>query len=76
MREDQVLPHLAAIAILLVGQAVAPGPGNRNLRQMARPAGTAALIDRLRADGVILTYDSQDRTLHAGGHDALAVTVG
>ncbi|MGE5287993.1 MAG: hypothetical protein ACM3ML_12470 [Micromonosporaceae bacterium] len=43
---------------------------------MTGPAGTAALIDRLRADGVVLTYDPQDRTLRAGGHDALAVTIG
>jgi hypothetical protein len=38
------------------------------------PADTAALIDRLRADGVVLTYDPGDRTLHAG--DAPSVTIG
>ena len=43
-----------------------------------RPAldGTAALIDQLRADGTVLTYDPHGRTLHAGGHDASAVTIG
>lgn len=30
----------------------------------------------LRADGVILTYDPQDRTLRAGGHGALSVIIG
>jgi hypothetical protein len=40
------------------------------------PVGTAALIDQLRADGVVLTYDPQDRTLRAGGHDAPCVTIG
>jgi hypothetical protein len=76
VREDQILPHLAAIAILLAGQAVAPGRGNRNPGPVTCPADTAALIDRLRADGVVLTYDPQDQTLRAGGHDALAVTIG
>jgi hypothetical protein len=40
------------------------------------PARIAALIDQLRADGVVLTYDPQDRILRAGGHDALSVTIG
>jgi hypothetical protein len=41
-----------------------------------RPAGTAALIDQLRADGVVLTYDLHDRTLRTDGHDRLSVTSG
>jgi hypothetical protein len=32
--------------------------------------------DRLRADGVVLTYDPQDRTLCADDHDPLSATVG
>jgi hypothetical protein len=75
VREDQVLPHLAAIAILLAGPAGKSGCGNRGLVQVTGPAGTAALIDRLRADGVVLlTYDPGDRTLRAG--DAPSVTIG
>jgi hypothetical protein len=74
VREDQVLPHLAAIAILLAGPAGKPGRGNRSLPQVTGPAATAALIDRLRADGVVLTYDPGDRTLRAG--DAPSVTIG
>jgi hypothetical protein len=27
-------------------------------------------------DGVVLTYDPHDRTLRAGGHDQLSVTIG
>jgi hypothetical protein len=42
--------------------------------QVTRPADTAALIDRLRADGTVLTYDPDDRTLRAG--DAPSVTIG
>jgi site-specific DNA recombinase len=74
VREDQVLPHLAAIAILLAGPAGKPGSGNRGLHQVTGPADTAALIDQLRADGVVLTYDPEDRTLRAG--DAPSVTIG
>jgi site-specific DNA recombinase len=74
VREDQVLPHLAAIAILLVGPAGKPSYGNRSLAQVTGPADTAALIDQLRADGTVLTYDPGDRTLSAG--DAPSVTVG
>jgi hypothetical protein len=40
------------------------------------PDGTAALIDQLRAGGVLLTYDPDDRTLHTGDHDMLSVTIG
>jgi hypothetical protein len=36
----------------------------------------AALIDQLRADGVVLTYDPHDRTLRADGDDPLSVTIG
>jgi len=66
VREDQVLPHLAALAILLAGPAGKPGRGNRSLAQVAGPADAAALIDRLRADGTVLTYDPDNRTLRAG----------
>ena len=31
--------------------------------------------DQLRADGTILLYDPASRTLRAGGHDALPVTM-
>ena len=76
VREDQILPHLAAIAILLAGPAGKPARGNRGLAQLTGPDGTAALIDQLRADGTVLTYDPEDRTLRAGGHDAPSVTIG
>ena len=76
MREDQILPHLAAIAILLFGPAGESGCGNRGLAQLTGPAGTAALIHQLRAGDTVLTYDPQDRTLRADGHDAPSVTIG
>jgi len=40
------------------------------------PAAAAALIDRLRADGVVLTCDPDSRTPSVDGHDALSVTIG
>ena len=76
VREDQILPHLAAIGILLAGAAGKPGRGSRGLAQLTGPADTAALIDQLRADGIVLTYDPDDRTLRTGDHDAPSVTIG
>jgi hypothetical protein len=76
VREDQILPHLAAIAILLAGRAGKPAPGNGGLAQLTGPDGTAALIGLLRADGTVLTYGPDGRTLRAGGHDAPSVTIG
>jgi len=76
VREDQILPHLAAIAILLACPAGIPSCGNRSPVQTTGPAAAAALTDRLRADGVVLTYDPDSRTLSVDGHDALSVTIG
>jgi site-specific DNA recombinase len=76
VREDQIVPHLAAAAILLAGPPGTPARGNRSLAQVTGPASTAALIDRMRADGVVLPYDPQDRTLRADGNDALSVPIG
>ena len=76
VREDQILPHLAALAILLAGHAGTPVRGSRGRAQLTGPDGTAALIDQLRADGTVLTYDPDGRTLRAGDHDAPAVTIG
>ena len=76
VREDQIVPHLAAIAILLAGPPGTPARANRRLAQVTGPASTAALIDQLRANGVVLTYGPQGRTLRAGSHEALSVTIG
>jgi len=76
VREDQILPHLAALAILLASPAGKPDRADRGVAQLTGPDGTAALIDQLRADGTVLTYDPDGRTLRAGGHDAPSVTIG
>jgi hypothetical protein len=55
VREDQIMPHLAAIAILLASPPETSARGNRRPDQVTGPARTAALIDQLRADGIVLT---------------------
>jgi hypothetical protein len=72
---DQILLHLAAIAILLADPPRTSARENRRPARVTGSATTAFLIDRLRADGVVLTYDPQDRTLRADGHDTLSVTM-
>jgi site-specific DNA recombinase len=76
VREDQIMPHLAAIGILLAGSADKSGPRSRGIAQVTGPADAAVLIDRLRADGIVLTYHPASRTLRIGGHDAPSVTIG
>ena len=76
VREDQILPHLAAISILLAGSAGTPGRGSCGVTPVTGPADTAGLIDRMRADGLVLTYDPDDQTLRAGSLDAPPVTIG
>jgi hypothetical protein len=74
VREDQILPHLAAISILLAGRTSELRRGERGPGQVTRPADAAALIDQLRAGGIVLTYHPDDRTLRAADHD-VAVTI-
>ena len=73
VREDQILPRLAAIAILLAGDAQARGSGTV---QVTAAAQTAGLIDQLRASGAVLTYDPDTRTIRADGSNPVAVTTG
>ena len=62
VREDQILPRLASIAIVLAGPPGTSARENRRSAQVTGPARAAALIDQLRADSVVLTYHPQDRT--------------
>jgi hypothetical protein len=75
IREDQILPHLATLAILLDGQEHAGGDPDQ-ASQVTGPARAAELIDRLRSSGRTLTYNPQCRTLRADTEDAIAVTIG
>ncbi len=73
VREDQILPHLAAIAILLAGDSRAQ---RNSTVEVTAPAQTADLIDQLRASGAVLTYDPETRTIRTDGHDPVAVNAG
>ena len=71
VREEQILPHLAAVAILL-GRDEAPSDG---AVQITVPDKTAAVIDKLRAASITLTYDADTRTLRTSDSSIAAVTV-
>ena len=75
IREDQVVPYLATIAIFLAGHEHAGGDPDR-ASQVTSPARAAELVDRLRSSGQTLTYDPRRRTLRADTQDCVAVTVG
>jgi hypothetical protein len=72
IREDQILPRLPAMGIL-VG---APGRRSRkrSTAQPPVPDGVAAMISYLRAQGITLIYDPDEHTLRAGAHGPVAVT--
>jgi site-specific DNA recombinase len=72
VREDQILPHLAAVAILLGGDQVPSG----DTMQVTSPDGAAALIGQLRTAGITLTYDPDTRTIRTGDSGIAAVTIG
>src|SRR5215469_11948623 len=75
VREDQITPHLAALAILLASHERLPGhPGPGG--QITGPAQAAGLIDHLRSSGRTLTYDPQNRSLRTDTKDAVTVAVG
>ena len=73
VREDQILPHLAAAAILLARGSQRNGDGTR---QLTTPTQAAALVDQLRTAGVILTYDPGTLTMRTHDDDPIAVTTG
>jgi len=75
VRENQIMPHLAALAILLTGHEHAQDqPGQAS--QLTGPAQAAELIDHLQATGCTLTYDPRQRTLRTDTQDSIAVTIG
>jgi len=76
VREDQILPHLSAMAILLAGNSHDSRPARRGEQRITPPGDTASLIDELRERGLTLTYDPQHRTLRADTQDPVAITIG
>jgi hypothetical protein len=76
VREDQILPRLAALAILQSEGSHSPRDRKLASAQVTAPAQAAELIDRLRAADVTLIYDPATRALRTDTNNALAVTVG
>jgi site-specific DNA recombinase len=74
VREEQILPHLAAIAILIPGPTQALTRTRGSLTQVTTPAQAADLIDSLYTAGVTLTYDPDRQTLRC--NNDIAVTIG
>lgn len=74
VREDQILPHLAALAILLHCHDHAAGRQRTAASQVTTPERCEALIDHLRTTGRTLTYDPNNRILRADTGEAVAIT--
>jgi hypothetical protein len=74
VREDQILPHLAAIAILMRRPRQIGSGTRRSLARVTTPARAADLIDSLRTADVTLTYDPGQQTLRC--NEDIAVTIG
>jgi hypothetical protein len=73
IREDQILPRLPALGIVL-------GAPGRSSRKQGRahsplPARAAELISYLRATGITLIYDPDERTFRAGTHSPVSVII-
>jgi site-specific DNA recombinase len=73
IREDQILPRLPALGILL--GAPARSSRKQGTAHSLVPAGAAAMISYLRAQGITLTYDPGERALRASTHGPVSVTI-
>jgi site-specific DNA recombinase len=72
VQEDQILPRLTALAILLASQQHIQ---DEVTRQVTAPARAAELIDRLRSSSITLIYEPKQRTLRTDTEDAVAVII-
>jgi len=76
VREDQLLPRLAALAILQASDGRAPRGRKQGSARLTTPAQAADLIDHLRATGVTIIYDPATRAIRTDTKRAVAVSVG
>lgn len=74
VREDKILPRLAAVAILYAGGGRRPGK-ERATSEITAPTQAAGLIDELRSRGVSLIYDPATKFLSTDAADAAAISV-
>jgi hypothetical protein len=73
VREDQILPRLATLAILHAGDGRRPGK-ERATSEITAPTQAAELIDELRSSHVSLIYDPDTKSLSTDA--AVAISVG
>jgi hypothetical protein len=76
VREDQILPRLAALAISQAGSSGWLRCTKQAIVQVTSPAQAAELIDQHRADDITAIYDLATRTLRTDIKDSLAVPIG
>ena len=79
IREDRLLPHLAALYALLTGTAPAAARRRRRTRRGAdvcRPVSDEDVIGYLRAQQITLTYDPRTGTLQADAPEAATTLIG
>ena len=76
IREDTILPRLAALAILQQGSGHQPRSSKQVSRQVTAPTQAADQIEQLRATGVSVIYDPATKTLRTDGVNAIPVAVG
>jgi hypothetical protein len=75
IREDQITPHLAALAILLVAPEHDRSQAHR-VSTVISPTQATLLIGQLRATGCTLIYDPQQRTLRSSSDHGAVVILG
>ena len=76
VREDMIMPRLAALAILQQGRGHLP-PGRKQASpQIMAPARSADLIEQLRAADISVIYDPVTKTLRTDVMHAVPVSVG
>ncbi len=75
IREDQILPRLPALACLLQDPVRASGSPEQDTAHVPVPGGAAQAISYLRARGITLTYDPDERTLRTSARAPAAVAV-
>ena len=69
VREDTIMPRLAALAILQQGNGLRGSKQSRS--QLSPPAQAADQIEQFRATGVTLIYDPATKTLRTDGANAI-----
>ena len=76
VREDTIMPRLAALAILRQGNGHLPRSRKQSRSKLTPPAQAADQIEKFRVTGVSLIYDPATKTLRTDGANAIPVIVG